>query len=69
MIIAVVDQRRERSLPAGMTKEDIIKKELHWSKPLRSGHRNKANTAEGLASDKPGNSGKHLPGSQRQRPW
>lgn len=49
MIIAVVDQRRERSLPAGMTKEDIIKKELYWSKPLRLGHRNKANTAEGLA--------------------
>lgn len=48
-----------------MTKEDIIKKELHWSKPLRSGHRNKANTAEGLASEKPGDAGKHLPGSQR----
>lgn len=48
-----------------MTKEDIIKKELHWSKPLRSGHRNKANTAEGLASEKPGDAEKHLPGSQR----
>lgn len=43
-----------------MTKEDIIKKELHWSKPLRSGHRNKANTTEGLASEKPGDSGKYL---------
>lgn len=48
-----------------MTKEDIIKKELHRSKPLRSGHRNKANTAEDLASEKPGDTGKHLPGSQR----
>lgn len=42
-----------------MTKEDIIKEDLHYSKPLTSGPRNKANTAEGLASKKPGDSGKH----------
>lgn len=43
-----------------MTKEDIITEEWHLNRPLKNGHRNKANTTDGLAMGKPYDSRKQV---------